>query len=345
MYYLDPPGQIDTKNLCCFAHRPNDSNYIFFFDQEPVNRTRNRDLFAAVSNANAAYIPEISKAALVTSEYNSNTVADICQFFNWKPYNYFYNGWAALDWFRGYNRSWLVDPPDQREIKHTFIMPNRIVLGDRSWRLKLIYHLLKHRLDNNLISLPEHCPGTQQSVMHSLDTLESSCPGITNQFLRLELPLTLADMSIVTSDASSKLDLIQPSMQCLVYLVTETVATDVRHHLTEKIFKPICMMMPFVLVSTAGSLAYLREFGFKTFGDFWDESYDTVLDDDVRLKIIGDLMADLDSMSRTQQQQLAKDMMPIVLHNFEHFYNGGFESMLWQELQTMLYTIQQDFAK
>lgn len=343
MFYLDPPGQVDASNLCTFAARPSDHNYIFFFDQEPVNRSLNRDLFAAVNNANAAFIPGVSQSALITSEYNSSTVNDICQFFDWKSYTYFYNGWASLDWFRGYNRSWIVTPAAERKITTTFIMPNRIVLGDRIWRLKLIYYLLKHRLDNNLISIPDICPGTGQLVIEALLELEPKYPGIATHFQRVDLPLTLDGMQAVPSDASSKLDLIQPSMQCLFYLVTETVATGQRHHLTEKIFKPICMMMPFVLASTAGSLAHLREFGFQTFSDFWDESYDNIQDDDLRLQAIADLAAELDALSRAQKQQLWHDLVPVVLHNFNHFYAGGFENLLWTEMQSMLLTIKTDF--
>jgi hypothetical protein len=50
------------------------------------------------------------------------------------------------------------------------------------------------------------------------------------------------------------LSLFDQSAESLLYLVTETVATGRRHHLTEKTFKPIAMGMPFVIVGTQGSL-------------------------------------------------------------------------------------------
>jgi hypothetical protein len=103
------------------------------------------------------------------------------------------------------------------------------------------------------------------------------------------------------------------------------------------------MQMPFVLVSTAGSLYYLREYGFKTFDSLWDESYDSEIDDTKRLVMIADLLKQLDSMSVQQKQDLYTAAIPIVQHNYNHFYNGPFESMLWKELTGMLDSIAKDF--
>jgi hypothetical protein len=132
------------------------------------------------------------------------------------------------------------------------------------------------------------------------------------------------------------LSLFDESADSLLYLVTETVAAGRRHHITEKTFKPIAMGMPFVVVSTAGSLNYLRKYGFQTFDSLWDESYDTETDDHVRIEKIANLLRDLDSMSVAQRQELFEQAYPIIEHNWNHFYNGGFEHLLWQELQDML---------
>ena len=65
------------------------------------------------------------------------------------------------------------------------------------------------------------------------------------------------------------------------WLVTETVnyspAHDYGHvFLTEKTFKPIILKMGFLIAGCTGSLKKLKDLGFKTFSDYWDESYDTV---------------------------------------------------------------------
>ena len=58
-----------------------------------------------------------------------------------------------------------------------------------------------------------------------------------------------------------------------VNIVTETLYENSQIHITEKTFRAIALEMPFVLVAPAGSLEYMREYGFKTFGDVFDESY------------------------------------------------------------------------
>ena len=63
------------------------------------------------------------------------------------------------------------------------------------------------------------------------------------------------------------------------WLVTETVAGDDNNghvFLTEKTFKPILLKMGFVIAGRMGVLKKLRDLGFKTFSDYWDESYDTM---------------------------------------------------------------------
>ncbi len=47
-------------------------------------------------------------------------------------------------------------------------------------------------------------------------------------------------------------------------------------YLSEKTLKPIFGMQPFIVVTNRGYLAFLRELGFKTFPEFFDESYDEI---------------------------------------------------------------------
>jgi hypothetical protein len=51
---------------------------------------------------------------LCTSEQNSENVEHVCKHFKWKPLYYFFHGWAALDWYRGYDRTFLITPPKKK---------------------------------------------------------------------------------------------------------------------------------------------------------------------------------------------------------------------------------------
>jgi hypothetical protein len=110
------------------------------------------------------------------------------------------------------------------------------------------------------------------------------------------------------------LSLFDECAESLLYLVTETVATGRRHHLTEKTFKPIAMGMPFVIVGTRGSLEYLRNYGFRTFEGIWDESYDLYQGPE-RWQRIQKVMQSISEKTPAEQQQLLLKAHETALHN------------------------------
>jgi hypothetical protein len=203
--------------------------------------------------------------------------------------------------------------------------------------------IFKNQLTNNLISCPDICPAEIISVVDAVEPLLRWYPDIQSVFSQQTLPMQFGDETTVEAAQSSTLDLFDESSQCLLYLVTETIATGARQHLTEKVFKPICLQMPFILVGTYGSLAYLRSYGFQTFGDFWDESYDDESDDNKRIEKIAQVLKQLNELDSESKNKLFHCVHDVVEHNWNHFYHGGFEEILWQELTAMLDAIQQDF--
>jgi len=163
-------------------------------------------------------------------------------------------------------------------------------------------------------------------------------PDIHQVFARQSLPINFAGETDHPMH-SCWLSLFDEAAESLLYLVTETVATGRRHHITEKTFKPIAMGMPFVIVGTRGSLEYLRSYGFRTFEGIWDESYDQA-EDDVRIERIASLLRSLNELSPAGKQDLFEQAQEVIEHNWNHFYGGDFEAILWQELQDMLNEIE-----
>lgn len=276
---------------------------------------------------------------IITSERDSTSVDHLCKKLGWKSLYYFFHGWAALDWYRGYDKTFLMPPPEQRTINKTFIAPNRIIAGMRQHRLQMLYWIFKLGMTDNHISCPAVCPAENISIADAAEPLLRRYPDIQQVFASASLPIEFAGETDHPMH-SCWLSLFDESADSLLYLVTETVATHRRHHITEKTFKPICLRMPFVMVGTRGSLEYLRSYGFQTFGDFWDESYDSEPDDDLRIEKVARLLKDLDSMTQEQKQELFVKMIPVLEHNYNHFYGGAFEKILWDELNDMLNSVE-----
>jgi hypothetical protein len=115
------------------------------------------------------------------------------------------------------------------------------------------------------------------------------------------------------------------------HVVNETVYFDKKLHLTEKIFKPIVSYRPFILVAAAGNLAYLRDYGFRTFSPWIDESYDQEPDNVRRLDLILAELVKLCDRSPGELQKMYQEMLPVLEHNQRHFF-GQFRHIIVDEL-------------
>ena len=352
MFFCETFGRTDPDSLVNYGSDIiREHNYTLLWDQEPIHLNihtdtfnslveKNKELYYYIDSCKRRGTPYTPIGSIITSERDSDTVDAICKKYEWKSYYYFFHGWAALDWYRGYDRTFLITPWQERTISKTFLAPNRIVAGEREHRLEMLYWIFRLGMTNNHVSCPATCPAEDISIHDAIQPLKSRYPDIGTVFAEQSLPMNFKNETGHPMQ-SCWLDLFNQSAESLLYLVTETVATGRRHHLTEKTFKPIAMGMPFIIVGTQGSLRYLRSYGFKTFGDLWDESYDDEPDDSKRIEKIAQVLKLLDGLEE-HRQDIFESAWDIVEHNWNHFYGGGFEAILWQELQDMLNEL--DFA-
>lgn len=325
LHWFDPFGSSDFANLCSMPKVNGiPARRYVFWDQEPLHQDRVGAFFDQFFHSYRGPV------TLVTSEFNSDDVAWACDTYGLDQSYYFFHGWAALDWYRGYNHSYLYKNFEERTIEHTILCPNNIIGGKRKHRLALFAELVNRNLiDNNLISFPETCP-------YENKTVQELCHNYNIELGPVELPLRI-DNGVDYQNNSHQIDMWNLANKSLVHVVTETVYYGNKQHITEKTFKPIVMQQPFILASCKHSLEYMKRYGFKTFSEFWDESYDSC-DDNTRIIKIGSLLEDLNNMSVTERIQLQKAIAPIVKHNFDWFYSQEFQTLLWNEIQEMVAT-------
>lgn len=108
-------------------------------------------------------------------------------------------------------------------------------------------------------------------------------------------------------------------------LTVETAVNNTQLFFSEKTFKPIFNLQPFLLYGNQYSLQYLQELGYKTFNDYWDESYDQIEDSHIRLKKISSIMQDICSWSYDKLYKITQELEPILIHNFNNLmYNKHF---------------------
>ena len=313
-------------------------NFVYIQDQEPINLSIQKPTLDKIKSHQGE-----SKFAMITSELNSIDVNQVRSHMGGEQFYYFFHGWAALDWFRGYDKAWLMQDPYKRTITKTFFSPNRIIGGQRDHRVAMLYWFEKLKLMHNHISAPKICPVENVDIVDIGHKMSKPYPDITHILKNMQLPRTFEGehTQLMTS---FKLSNFEECAESMVYHVTETVASGYKQHLTEKIFKPICLRMPFVLTGTAGALKYLQGYGFQTFDSIWDESYDDIEDDYARYKKIAHLLFQLDSLNNKEKEDTFTRCLPIIQHNYQHFYGGTFEGILWNELKGMLKSLNDYFS-
>ena len=346
MFFCDPPGHTNPEHL--FNLGSDDiveTDYVFMHDQEPVHLDsfaplfdevvkRNFDLWWEAGGPKHTYNKPTPFGHVVVSE-RGEYVEELCRQYEWTPHYYFYHGWACMDWFRGYDKAFLIPRARDRSPTRTFMSPNRIVGGKRDHRVLFLYNIFKQNLEHNHISAPRICSQENVDITSIAQKYINVYQDISSVFNEADLPRTFAGEATQTM-ASCWLTNFDEAQDSLVYVPTETVYFGRRTHITEKTFKAIALEMPFVLVAPANSLEYMREYGFKTFATIFDESYDTETDDIVRIEKIVGLLKDLDDLSVKERQDIHRACLPIVEHNYRHFYSGGLTDVLWPELNNML---------
>ena len=132
-------NNISLADVLVFTHSPDTHRKILFYDQEPVLPSLIQPYMDIFNSDDMIKI-------LVTSEISAD-VDTINEQNNLYSLYYFFHGFAALDWYRGYyalnyNKS-VIKP-----YKYDFISFNRLLTNDRSYRLYFVSLLMKENLAN-----------------------------------------------------------------------------------------------------------------------------------------------------------------------------------------------------
>ena len=106
-----------------------------------------------------------------------------------------------------------------------------------------------------------------------------------------------------------------------INIATETTFVTNELFLSEKILKPILGYQPFIVFGPYGYLTELKKYGFKTFSDIWDESYDDIQDPIERAKTLISLVKHLNNKSIEELNDTYKGTKEICIHNRDLFYS------------------------
>ena len=251
------------------------------------------------------------------------------QFETW----YSHHGW--LPWIKKYINIYTLHLPAGKKEKK-FINLNRVPRAHRILFLSLLaeYDLLKHGYVS--FGLPDTGFPSKENLLHYVkDHSEfwyswdrNSQPHIDavsgSKKLLESLPLRVDTDDLEFNWVGYDAHPIAFMKQSYFSIVSGTNAFKRDEQgvtVNEKEFKAILCKHPFLLVARPNTLAQLREIGFRTFGQWIDESYDTEEDDAVRLFKIANEVQRLCDISNSDWDRLLEEMSEVLEHNFNWLVN------------------------
>ena len=346
---LEPaPPALKLKNWIVPVKEVKYKKYMFIHDQEPLNF----DLYSSTDIADelpsgeftdeyltglykqlmVLQMPELNikvvepfsnlwriPVLLVHSEQRSQNLqkyesADFIGVYWWC------HGMIARDWFRYAEH----DPTlYNRNTQKDFLIYNRAWSGTREYRLKFAELLIHEQLtDYCIMGFNSEDSGDYRQHQFQNSKLQIQRQDLEEYFFYNNSPST----------ASADYDSIDYQSTELE-VVLETLFDDDRVQLTEKILRPIACGHPFMLLSTVGSLEYLRRYGFETFGELINEEYDTIQDPLLRLQAVVAEMKRIANLPSNDKIKLYVALRTIAARNRKLFFSKEWLNTIVNEYQ------------
>lgn len=232
---------------------------------------------------------------------------------------------------------------DYSKIEKTFLCLNRVHRWHRVNLFVLWHHngLLNdsYYTMNDKSNFPEGIGYDRDIWRTSVDNELINRLGLTDadiDKMQATLPLKI-DEFVESAVMAGLYSAVDPYYQTsLISVVTETNFQNNDIFNTEKIFKPMVHRHPFILVGPYKALDYLKEMGYKTFSDFWDESYDDIEDPVERLFKIIEVCKEIQTWDDDKRKQFFYKSMVVTNHNYDLLtsqYPDNMRKNFWHRLR------------
>ena len=292
-------------------------------DQEPL-RFQDWPPIGASIGVFRHYVYDIfnfyDRVLLLHSEQNS---AELEKFTNSGaiPVYYWSHALIAQDWYRHAQHDTALG---KKNIEKLFLVHNRAWTGTREYRLKFAELVVK--------------AGLETACKMGFNPKDQDLDYQQHQFVNNNFCIQKSNLedyfylNQIDSSASADYDS-NDYNKTSIEIVLETLFDDQRWHLTEKTLRPIACGQPFILTAAAGSLDYLRSYGFQTFAPYIDETYDSIHDPLQRLNAIISEMQRISKLPPSMIETLLNQLKEITDFNKQRFFSQEFFQQVVQEYQ------------
>lgn len=143
------------------------------------------------------------------------------------------------------------------------------------------------------------------------------------------LAVSQSDSAVPLNPHTLSTDRLEPYiLSSFASVVCETNYEYPWAQLSEKTVNAARFETPFLLLAGPRSLELCRQWGLKTFDQWWDESYDQEVDPLKRFDLVFDIIERLQKMSLAELTEIKADMKQTLLHNRNLFRTGEIKKNL-----------------
>lgn len=260
-----------------------------------------------------------------------------CEKYNWNIVPIYFYMVAEMNFIDFIYRNQIPPPADTT----ARLKPKKMICFNgvhRPHRFGVMAEIIERNLlDNSYVSMVE---GNFVISLSLLEEVKQFLPNTYEKYIRIltehqslfPLLLTLPESELF-SGAKQSLSIQDMELFNNSYfsLITESNYFDLGdvnysisldcHLLSEKTFKVIAAKHPFILVSRPNILQAVRDCGYKTFHPYINESYDTIMDDELRLIAVMNETERLCNLTDKEYITLQENINSILDHNYEVLKN------------------------
>lgn len=232
-------------------------------------------------------------------------------------YDFNFHSFVIPQYFEQYHDDELV----LKSPSNLFLNYNR---KPREHRIELVNKIFENNLQTlGIITLGENHNVYNKSNLNSIPLNLQETPNAGNWGMSMEFGIphdihTLGNIDIWQN--------------CFLNIVGETEFFPWDHtFVSEKTWKPIIGLRPFVVNGQSKIYAWLRRHGFRTFNHYWPQiKIENIPEYKVHDSIVN-VIKYIAGMSKDQITNLYQDMLPDLLHNKNRFFEFGQEQKLKAE--------------
>jgi len=188
--------------------------------------------------------------------------------------------------------------------------------NDKRHRLSLLHDYLTNDFSDSYFSFLQNIDSQNNcKIYHGDDTM------LTSDKYNEKIPIELDTKGIINGFRTDNTLPTHLFLDSIIHIVSETSFECNELFISEKVLKPILNYQPFVVIGPHNYLKELKKQGYKTFNEFWDESYDEIKDPAKRYMRVRELILDLNKKSIEELNLLYKNLKHICIYNNKQFHS------------------------